>query len=121
MPHSGSKVLLVDDDGGWLGLLTDVLESEGYTVAQAENGVDALRLLSAFAASVIVTDLQMPEMSGEELLAQLVARDKTIPVIVITGEPERGADKDLTEAFRVLSKPVSVDRLLSALADASAH
>jgi len=121
MSSNGSKVLLVDDDGGWLGLLTDVLEGEGYTVAQAENGVVALRLLVGFPASVIVTDLQMPEMDGEELLAKLVARDKTVPVIVITGEASRGTDKDLVQAFRVLSKPVSVDRLLSALSDASAH
>ena len=76
----------MDDDADLRALLRRMLEREGYTVAEAENGRSALERVLAQAPGVILLDLMMPEMDGFEFLEEL-RRDETrrgIPVIVIT-------------------------------------
>ena len=63
------------------------LEDRGYTVETATNGVEALEMLDSIHPCLIVTDLQMPKMTGVELIAALRSRPSSasIPVVVLTG------------------------------------
>ena len=92
--HQG-QVLVVDDDAVTRDMLRRTLQGEGWTVAEAGNGLEALVRLSEQAPSLILLDLMMPEMDGFQFVDELRARDdwRSIPVVVMTA-------KDLTQADR---------------------
>jgi two-component system, chemotaxis family, chemotaxis protein CheY len=114
------RILVVDDDPDWMEAITEFLEEEGYAVEGAENGSVALeKLARAEPVIAVVTDVQMPIMDGRELVARLHAQRPTLPVIVVTSEHVTGAEPTFAGALRVLRKPVAVEQLLSAIADAS--
>ena len=78
-------VLVVDDDPTQRRLIQAVLEREGFGVAQAESGEDALnRLAGGAPADVVILDLSMPGLSGMETLKEMRARGFDPPVIVLT-------------------------------------
>jgi two-component system, chemotaxis family, chemotaxis protein CheY len=115
------RVLVVDDDPDWMEAITEFLEEEGYSVEGAENGSVALEKLERGGPVVaVVTDVQMPVMDGHELLARLRVQRPRLPVIVITSEHVTGDEPTFSGALRVLRKPVAVEELLAAVADASA-
>ena len=62
---------MVDDEVNQLTALADIIRRWGYEVETASNGVDALQKLSHFSANAMVTDLNMPELDGKGLLAEL--------------------------------------------------
>ena len=116
----GSKVLVVDDNREWLEMLMEALRAEGHFVRAAASGTQALSLLTSFTPDVVVTDLQMPLMDGEQLVARLQADRAALPVIVVTGTPGKVGAPGLESIFEVIQKPVSLDRLLWAVAAAAA-
>ena len=65
------KILVVDDDRIMLTYLTDLLIREGYEVATAENGRQALRIFNETKPSIVFTDIKMPGMDGIELLQKI--------------------------------------------------
>jgi len=67
----GRKVLVVDDDASWRALMVDSLEELGYQAVEAANGAEALEALARGDCSVMLLDLRMPGLSGEEVLARL--------------------------------------------------
>lgn len=89
------RILVVDDDANNRDVLARTLEKKGYTVVQAENGAEALRILreEAGAIEVVLLDILMPEMNGWETLQRLKADDllKSTPVIMISGLGETDA------------------------------
>ncbi|MBP8805436.1 MAG: sigma-54-dependent Fis family transcriptional regulator [Kofleriaceae bacterium] len=104
-------VLLVDDEPGVLFTLREVLTDRGLGVVTAASGAAALPLLDDVA--VVVTDLQMPGMTGLELCAAVTARDPTIPVILLTAY---GSDKVAVAAvaagaYDYLTKPFDIDHV----------
>ena len=84
-------VLVVDDDAAIRGLLRRILEDEGYTVSEAQNGRAALERMGEQMPGAILLDLMMPEMDGFEFLSTLHGREgwRQVPVVIITA-------KDLT-------------------------
>ena len=78
------KILVVDDKFGVRILLYEIF-GENHEVETAANGVDALRLFSAFEPDLIVMDIKMPGMSGIETLGQIRALDRRVAVIMMTG------------------------------------
>ncbi|HSR35711.1 MAG TPA: response regulator, partial [Desulfurivibrionaceae bacterium] len=79
-------VLLVDDEEAWLHSFSLTLRSVGINnITCCADSRKVLGLLAEQPASVVVLDLTMPHLSGEELLPQLVAEHPGIPVIIITG------------------------------------
>jgi two-component system response regulator HydG len=112
-------VLVVDDDREYLEALADRLESQGYRVAMAANGAEALEEISRHPPSVVVTDVEMPIMDGRELLARARARDGQLPVVVVTAESSPANDPLLDGAFRVIKKPVDPDALEAAISEAA--
>ena len=78
-------ILVVDDEPGIRDSLTMLFTSEGYEVAQAENGFDALLQLKRNVPDVIISDLNMPHMSGFEFLSVVRRRFPAVSVIALSG------------------------------------
>ena len=118
-PEGRGKVLLVDDDFAILDGVSDFLESEGYFVVPASNGIDALnQLRSGLRVDAIVLDVMMPIMDGWDFRAEQLADPslREIPVVVISA---CGFAHDTLlhqfKAHEVLPKPLEVDDFLRAL------
>lgn len=88
-------VLVVEDDADNRHLLRSILEKEGWTVTEAENGSDALACIEMHRPELILLDLMMPEMDGFEFVAAMKSHPewRSIPIVVITA-------KDVTEEDR---------------------
>ena len=87
MPN-GSKcqILVVDDDPSVRESLGMLLLAAGYDVAEADSGVSALSQLNRTVPDLIVTDLNMPQMSGVELISQVRSRFPPIPIVAMSGD-----------------------------------
>ncbi len=122
--HLQKKVLLVDDEDSLRRVMKDLLEREGYTVAEARDGVAALDQVDKFGPDVIVLDLNLPGLDGYGVLSHLRSRPATVnvPVIVLTAKGdednevrvfELGADDFLTKPFRARALSARIDVLLN--------
>jgi len=113
----GKKVLVADDEAHILHVVSLKLANAGYEVVTAVDGEEALELCLAESPDLVITDYQMPYMTGLELCEQLHGNEQTenIPVIMLTA---RGFDIEAheMEAARlsgVLSKPFSPREVLA--------
>jgi CheY-like chemotaxis protein len=101
-------VLVVDDDPGVRLLLRRILEAEGYTVIEAENGRAALDRMGERAPGAILLDLMMPQMDGFEFLSALHEREawRQIPVVIITAKDLTAEDHERLNGsvVRILQK-----------------
>jgi CheY-like chemotaxis protein len=101
-------VLVVDDDVALRELLRRMLEPEGYTVVEAENGRIALERLRGVSPSVILLDLMMPEMDGFEFVAEFRRHEawRTIPIVVITARDLSREDRERLNGYvqKILQK-----------------
>ena len=86
---STNSVLLVDDDPAIRDVLSEQLEEAGFEARQAEDGIDGLVKLRDKLPKVIISDLQMPRMSGVEFISVVRRRFPSIPVIVLSGSIQR--------------------------------
>ncbi|MFR0655894.1 two-component system response regulator GlrR [Pantoea sp. SIMBA_079] len=119
---SRARLLLVDDDPGLLRLLGMRLTSEGFQVATAASGAEALRQLQKEPADVVISDLRMDEMDGLALFGEIQRRHAGLPVIILTAH---GSIPDAVSAtqqgvFSFLTKPVDRDALYKAIDEALA-
>ena len=107
------RVLLVDDDKQVLRAYGRQLRHEGWSVDEAGEGREALARLGGEAFAAIVTDIDMPGLSGVELLRVLRARNDHTPVVLMTGGPSVKTAIEAVElgAFRYLVKPIEGGRL----------
>jgi CheY-like chemotaxis protein len=82
-----TRVLVVDDDPFIREVMTAVLEGGSYDVVSAENGRQALEVFNAggVAIGLIISDMNMPEMGGMELIAKIRQAGSDVPVIILTG------------------------------------
>ncbi|MBC7671177.1 MAG: response regulator transcription factor, partial [Polaromonas sp.] len=112
------RVLLADDDPMVRHLATSILESGGYRVRQARDGVEALSIIDAGEdVSLVVTDLRMPGLGGDGLVQQLRSRVQTamLPIIVLTGSDEYDTEVKLMDAGAddYIRKPIDPPRFLA--------
>lgn len=77
-------VLIVEDDLALREALCDTLELEGYSVISAKNGIEALSQLQKYAASLVISDVQMPVMDGLQLLQNIRQKFEALPVLLMT-------------------------------------
>jgi len=114
-----ARLLLVDDDDFVRGALTRALNrTGGFTVIPAEHGRQALELLGSERVDAILTDLQMPEMDGLTLLAELFEREVRLPVAVMTGQLIHAELRQRLQSYgiaAIFSKPVEVVALADEL------
>ena len=87
------RILIVDDDPVVRSLLRDTLEDDGFTVAEAEDGVQACRFCEDEVPSLLIVDAVMPNMDGFELCRVLRERTAThhIPILMATGLDDHGS------------------------------
>jgi hypothetical protein len=99
---------VVDDDAGIRQLLRRILEEEGYSVVEAENGRVALERLSERVPGAILLDLMMPEMDGFEFLDALHGREawQQIPVVIVTAKDLAAEERERLNGsvVRILQK-----------------
>jgi chemotaxis protein histidine kinase CheA/ActR/RegA family two-component response regulator len=117
-----SRVLVVDDSMSVRRAVATLLEDQGYEVALARDGLEAVKALEAARPDVLLTDLEMPNMNGLELTAHLRSRPElaALPVIMITS---RSMDKHRRQALSAgvdvyLTKPYTDFELLQHVATA---
>ncbi|MFT3693781.1 MAG: sigma-54 dependent transcriptional regulator [Kofleriaceae bacterium] len=118
-----STVLLVDDEKYTIDMLATRLMARGYHVRTASSGVDALEHVRNTDVDVVVTDHQMPDMTGVELCHQLAIRHPDVPTIILTGAAttDVAAWAVRARAYDFLTKPIKVDHLELVLQRAIAH
>jgi CheY-like chemotaxis protein len=105
--------LVVDDSMLIRHTVCRLLETHGFEVETATNGLEAMALLDSRLPDLIVTDLQMPKMTGRELITELKRRNetKTIPLVVISGR-ESGFDGSEPRADYCIHKDIDIQSQL---------
>lgn len=113
-------VLVVDDDPDILEAICEILAMEGYRVAQARHGAEALARVAAERPDLILLDLMMPVMDGAAFAEALRARHPGagIPVLVISADASPDRAEGL-EATAFLAKPFDLETLLAQVAAAT--
>lgn len=113
MVSKDRRILVVDDDTETRVGIAELLREEGYTVEEAQNGAQALSAIQKVRPGLVLLDLMMPIMSGEELLQKLEDSPALadIPVVIISARANA-----VVHGYPVLSKPLTLDRLLQAAA-----
>lgn len=108
------QILIVEDDGNINQLLFEALTKEGYFCEQAYSGTEAKRLLSGGQYALVLLDLMLPGMPGEEVLASLREEDQT-PVIVLTAKDQLDDKVDLLKggADDYVTKPFNIEEVLA--------
>ncbi|OHB77555.1 MAG: hypothetical protein A2Z34_05890 [Planctomycetes bacterium RBG_16_59_8] len=110
-----TKILLVDDEAAFRGVMRSELERMGYEVEDADGGAAALDKLSRSPFHVVLLDIQMPEMDGLSTLERIVAEHPEVQVIMLTGQGtiESAVDALHKGAFHYLTKPCRLTELRS--------
>lgn len=119
-----TNILIADDEPHVLRVLKMSLEREGYTVNVCANGEEALEIVLRDPPDVLVTDIQMPLMTGEELCRQIEQRmpERNFLIFVLTSRTEiehREWSREISN-LQFLEKPISIRELLEMLADNNA-
>ncbi len=112
VPHT--RLLLVDDEKGFVDVLTNRLGRRGIKAVKAYSGAEALRALREARFDVMVLDLKMEDMDGIEVLKIVRKMAPDLPVIILTGHGSRTAAEDgmTLGAFDYLTKPCELNELM---------
>ena len=118
---SEKRILLVDDEATVLRVLRLQLQRAGYEVDTAPNGKEALEKIRAVTPDVLITDIEMPKMTGEELCQAIQKEfpDRRFPIFVatsLTGMRHREWTRNFV-LLDFLEKPLSARKLLVTLAE----
>lgn len=117
-----AKILIADDEAEIREILREILESEGHSVVEACDGAEAKSLLETSDIELIISDMQMPNSSGIELLKWVKANDP-LPFLLITGFSNLFETKQAFElgANEFLTKPFTRVEIRAAIAKAQEH
>lgn len=112
MPH----ILIADDEPMVLRVYKTSLQREGYTVETVGNGEMALAAIRLRRPDALITDIEMPKMSGEQLCRQIAAElpDRVFPIIVqtsLTADQHRSWSADI-DNLSFMEKPISLRKLI---------
>lgn len=107
------NILIIDDEKNIREGLAAALEMDGYNVVLAPDGETGLQLVGRGDIDLVITDLRMPGISGEEVLAKVTSESPGLPVIVLTGHGtiDSAVDAMRAGAYDFLTKPLNLDRL----------
>ncbi|MBB4086365.1 response regulator [Sphingomonas carotinifaciens] len=112
-------IMTVDDSPSMRALLRHALSGEGYQIAAAEDGVDALERIDAAAPDLVITDINMPRMDGFGLIEQLRGHPRWngVPILVLTTEfsDEKKARARAAGATGWIVKPFDPAKLSAAV------
>ena len=109
-----TRILIIDDESSIRSMLKAALSAHGYEVAEAANGKDGIVLASSFHPHLIILDLGLPEIPGDEVLAKLRSWTQ-VPVIVLTVSDDEESKVRLLDqgADDYLTKPFGLQELLA--------
>ena len=122
---SNKKILVVEDEVKILEVVTSLLENRGYQVVQAMDGKEALLLFEQEKISLILLDLMLPDISGEDICRKIRAKSR-VPIIMLTAKAEEehllnglqiGADDYITKPFSLKELAVRVEVVLRRTTD----
>jgi two-component system cell cycle response regulator DivK len=115
----GQKILVVEDNELNLKLFCDLLRAHSYEAEPVRDGREALERARAFAPDLVVMDIQMPHISGLELIEQMKADPelRPTPIMAVTAYAARGDEERIRDAGAegYVSKPISVIRFVAAV------
>jgi two-component system, cell cycle response regulator DivK len=115
----GQKILVVEDNELNLRLFCDLLRAHGFAVEPVRDGREAVERAIAFAPDMAVMDIQMPHITGLELIEQFQATPQLagIPILAVTAYAAKGDEERIREAGArgYVSKPISVMRFVEAV------
>lgn len=113
VPNHTPNLLVTDDDSAFRGVLRDALVSGGFRVTEAENGEEALEILSGTEVHVALVDLHMPRMTGLDLMRHLVRRPASPPCVLMSAalDDQVRREAERMRAYRVLSKPIRLGQI----------
>lgn len=109
------KILVVDDDPGYLELLSQILSDKGFSVFTALNGSEALKVLAQERADLVITDMRMPVMDGLETVISIrERRGEDTPIILMTAFSAEDRVRKVLEfqGTTYLKKPFELDHLM---------
>ncbi|HEY0446162.1 MAG TPA: response regulator [Allosphingosinicella sp.] len=113
------KILVVEDNELNLKLFCDLLRAHDYEAEPVRDGREAVERARAFAPDLIVMDIQMPHISGLDLIEQMKGDEtlKVIPIMAVTAYAAKGDEERIREAGAegYVSKPISVVRFVEAV------
>jgi DNA-binding NtrC family response regulator len=114
------RILIVDDEAPIRDSLQEILESEGFEVELAGDGLQALQILTDSEFDLVLSDIKMPRMDGMELLTHLAKNFPRLPVVMISahGTVQTAVEATKLGAFDFITKPLDLDRLLITLRNA---
>jgi len=117
-----AKILIIEDEASIRRVLTRILseESDTYSVEEAEDGIQGLEKIKASDYDLVLCDIKMPKMDGEELLEAVKKIKPEIPIVMISGhgDMETAINTMRLGAFDYISKPPDLNRLLNTVRNA---
>ncbi|MBA3973834.1 MAG: hypothetical protein C0504_06405 [Candidatus Solibacter sp.] len=118
---AGASILLVEDEAPLRGLLARYLERQGYSIVQSGEGTEALTLFRAADPPIdlAIVDLTLPDMSGEDVMAAVVAESASIKVIISSGRPysPEALPEEIRPRVEALLKPYLPQDLLNLISN----
>jgi len=113
----GARILVIDDNREFRSILKTVLEGKGFQVFEADDGEDALALMSTTAVQMAIVDLDMPRMNGIEFSREAKAKYPKLPIMMVTAFAQFYTPAEIlssgVDAF--LHKPVDLETLGKAI------
>jgi DNA-binding response OmpR family regulator len=106
-------VLVVDDEPGIRAVLAELLIDEGYRVVVAQDGVEALRQIGDVSPDLVLLDLNMPKLTGWEVVERLRALAITLPIVIMTAGQSATIEAARLGAAAALPKPFAIDDVLT--------
>ncbi len=110
----GKRVLVVDDEEPLRGVLRMMLELDGHQVTEADDGAEALNSFTFSEFDLVITDLEMPVMKGNELAVSIKLLAPSLPILMVTGSQRARVD-DENPVDALLNKPLTVADLRHAV------
>ncbi|WP_330167743.1 response regulator [Bartonella grahamii] len=111
------KVMIVEDNELNMKLFRDLVEASGYETIETRNGLMALDLARSSMPSLILVDIQLPEVSGIDVIKQLKADEelRSIPVVAVTAFAMKGDEERIRASGceEYMSKPISVPQFIT--------
>ena len=114
------RILVVDDEANITSIVDEHFTSLGYTVDVAHDGAAALIQAAAVRPDVVLLDVTMPKVSGDEVLDRLHAIDPTLPIVILTGNADESLARSLLRrgALDYVAKPFQLETLERVVATA---
>ena len=112
-----ASILVVEDGEDISRLLEYTFKLITQDIKIAKNGIEALELLKTFRPNVVITDLNMPQMNGSDLIIHIKALFPNMPIIVTSGFIDDLKNPELV--YKIFEKPIIFSELLDAIIDAT--